>query len=139
MAKGGEGFWVGYHTDIDELTNNAYKNAETYRLSHVRGLKSMYGSEVVGLLIIDLKNSFIAEALEGIDLGNGSQLHLITPDMRDIGYEMTDGDSVPLDEADEESKLVNASFFSVSSKVKKPKDLSLTHSKIPNILYYIQI
>lgn len=112
VAKGGEGFWVGYHTDIDELTNNAYKNAETYRLSHVRGLKSMYGSEVVGLLIIDLKNSFIAEALEGIDLGNGSQLHLITPDMRDIGYEMTDGDSVPLDEADEESKLVNASFFS---------------------------
>lgn len=112
VAKGGEGFWVGYHTDIDELTNNAYKNAETYRLSHVRGLKSMYGSEVVGLLIIDLKNSFIAEALEGIDLGNGSQLHLITPDMRDIGYEMTDGDSVPLDEADEESKLVNASFSS---------------------------
>ena len=116
VEKGGEPFWAGYHTDIDQHTSKYLGSSDTYRLSLIRGLKSMYGSDIIGLMMIDLRSSFIAEALKGINLGDDSQLHLITPDGRELGYIIKDGESVPLEEAGEENKLVNASFFSKISE-----------------------
>jgi methyl-accepting chemotaxis protein len=107
-ALSGKTFWVGKHAEIDEHRKN---KDSTYGLSVVRLLKDVMLSEEKGLLIIDLKADFIEAMLKELNLGERSELHLISPDGRDIAFEIVDGQSKSLDTSNAESSISDEAFY----------------------------
>lgn len=105
----GKAFWVGKHAELDEHRSNT---EFTYGLSVVRLLKDIMLSEEKGLLFIDLKADFIETMLKELNLGNRSELHLISPDGRDIAFGIIDGLSKSLDTADAKNNISDKEFYS---------------------------
>lgn len=106
--KQGASFWKGYHQEIDEqMTSNS---KSSYAISLIRLVKDYYNSDNNGVLVIDVKPEFVSEALNKINLGNGSELHLISPDNRDIAYVMSDGESKVLDTASPQNQIAGMEF-----------------------------
>ena len=81
--------WVGLHNDLDKLStsvSNSTGSGGRYSVSLLRSLKSTMSASTVAYLVIDIKIKFMNEFLTGItkNLPNGSELHLITSDNRDL-------------------------------------------------------
>ncbi|MGI6778637.1 MAG: methyl-accepting chemotaxis protein [Acetivibrionales bacterium] len=78
----GKAVWMGNHPELDQNSNN---KSQHYSLSLVRVLRRMSSNmDTYGLLIIDVKLNTIEDILKEINMGNGSEVHLISPDGRDI-------------------------------------------------------
>lgn len=105
----GKVFWVGWHEELDQLHTN--KNIH-YGLSAVRQLKHKYVSDEKGLLVIDIKSELIESVLKEIDLGNNSELHLVSPDNRDIAYRMTGEKSELIDTNNADNLITGMKFYS---------------------------
>lgn len=105
----GRAFWVGRHEEIDQQLSNKNIN---YGLSLVRQINDTYVAEEKGLLIVDIKAELIESILQEIDLGNNSELHLISPDKRDIAVEMADGESKIIEADDTSNLITDMSFYS---------------------------
>ena len=87
-------FW-GYHTELDSL-GRTY----SYAMSLNGVVKRIIGSSyfinsAVGVMIIDIDYEYIEDIMSDIDLGERSEVHLISSDGRDIstGYEISTSDS----------------------------------------------
>lgn len=76
--------WVGEHAMLDKLLSNP----SSYDMSLVRPIKGAGSSQARGFIVIDIKDQLITDALKGVNLGSGSELHLISPDNRGIAYGM---------------------------------------------------
>jgi methyl-accepting chemotaxis protein len=113
MAKArelsGKAFWVGIN---DELDKQRSKNTIDYGLSLVRRVSDIMVSEERGLLIIDLKTELIESILNEINLGDRSELHLVSPDNRDIAFEFAEGSSKLLDTNDTNNHITDKEFYS---------------------------
>ncbi|NLE24646.1 MAG: HAMP domain-containing protein [Clostridiaceae bacterium] len=70
------------------------------------------GSSKEALLIIDIKSSLIEETLQKIDLGNNSELHLISPDGRDIAARIENDENQLIDTAESQNRITNQDFYS---------------------------
>ncbi|HEX3029550.1 MAG TPA: cache domain-containing protein [Clostridia bacterium] len=77
---GGGIVWLGSHPELDR---HGVGNKKEYALFAVRMIKNKSG-ETAGLLLIDVKHSYITNLLNNIKLGTGGQVHLVSPDGRDI-------------------------------------------------------
>lgn len=105
-------FWVGMHPEIDENLQSG-DSAKNYGLSLVRMLKSArQGAKERGLLVIDIKSSLIEETLRKINLGSNSELHLISPDGRDIAVRVENGESQLINTTEARNNITNQSFYS---------------------------
>ncbi|HHW47418.1 MAG TPA: hypothetical protein GXX14_02230, partial [Clostridiaceae bacterium] len=83
--------WLSKYDEIEKYITGLNKE---HSISFLRPLKNLITQEVVGIIIINLKSVFIKDDLLGeINLGNGSEIHLITPDNEDITPDR--GDSKP--------------------------------------------
>ncbi|NMA95137.1 MAG: methyl-accepting chemotaxis protein [Clostridiales bacterium] len=103
----GQPMWVGQHSELDELKN---ENINYYSMSFIRALKNLNTGKAVGLIIIDIQLDPISDLIADIDLGDGSEVHLLSPDKRDIStvhFSDEDGKAIPLDEI----KKATANFF----------------------------
>ncbi|NLU52864.1 MAG: methyl-accepting chemotaxis protein [Clostridiaceae bacterium] len=105
----GNVLWIGRHEAVDKHFSGKPK----YSISLVRAImnRSVSKTEAQGLLIIDLKESLITDAFSGVNLGNSSELHLISPDGRDIAYIVNEGVMEALDTTSEENQIVGLDFF----------------------------
>ena len=101
--------WIGWHDEIDQ---QFYSGKANYGLSLVRPITDIYTGTDRGLLIIDFKEDLIDSVLQEINLGDHSELHLISPDRRDIGFEVTEGTSTRISVSDSGSYLDEMDFFS---------------------------
>ena len=88
MSANGKNTWVGSHPEIDATTS-----ATNYIFSSVRLYKNITTGRNVGLLIIDINIKTIEEILKGVKLGTSGELHLVTPDGKDISFSGEDGTS----------------------------------------------
>ena len=107
----GQAFWVGMHKDLDaKRVSDLYK----YNMSCVRLIREYSSSEVksTGLLVIDMKPEMVSGILQKVNLGDKSELHLISPDGRDVGFQINNDESVELDAADESNYIMNQEFYS---------------------------
>lgn len=111
LEKPDASFWVGNHTEFDELL----ENQESYDLALVRLIKDPITSEAKGLLIIDIKPSLIEDALVDINLGTGSEIHLISADSKDIAYTAI-GSNKLLDTEQAANKVIGGSAFIEANK-----------------------
>lgn len=119
IDKKGSTFWVGNHTELDgQLTSKA-----PYGLSCVRMVKDTGVGEIRGLLVIDIKMDLITEALGGINLGNDSELHLISPDGLDMAAVVNNNVSGPLDTSDANNQILGQDLYANINKNIENKQL----------------
>ncbi|NTV90036.1 MAG: methyl-accepting chemotaxis protein [Clostridiales bacterium] len=85
-AKAGSAVWVKTHTELDKLGTNP---ALDYCASVMRIIKDKNTQAVRGYLIVDLKESYMKTFMNKITntLGDGSELHIISPDNQDFFVE----------------------------------------------------
>jgi methyl-accepting chemotaxis protein len=76
--------WMGSHPDLDKYISTSAKNKITFSLSAARAIKCA-NNTASGYIIIDIKPEVINDFLKSINLGKGSEVHLITPD----GFDLT--------------------------------------------------
>ena len=87
IEANGNVVWLGKHEDLDKLTGIDAKN---YSLSLVRIIKNLQANTTVGVMVIDIKADVILSMLNGINLGIGSEIHLISPDSKDMTNTLKD-------------------------------------------------
>ncbi len=73
--------WIGSHPELDEALATKEKD---YSFSAVRVLKNETTGEVAGLLVVDVDKSTVENLLGNINLGKGSEAHLLAPDGNEI-------------------------------------------------------
>lgn len=87
VAANGSISWLGRHDELDKITK--IDNTK-YSLSAVRAIRGVNSASIIGLLIIDLKNDAIQNVLDDIKLGNKYEIHLVTPDNKDMTNQLQD-------------------------------------------------
>jgi len=111
--------WVSRHEEIDKHVGNQKID---YSASLLRPLKRMATQETIGVIAVDLKTSYIKEELLGqIHLGNGTEIHLISPDIYDITPVKANSESGEtksiLEEPFFETEIMNTSLLEGSKEV----------------------
>lgn len=103
-------FWVGNHHEIDAIRQADQKH--NYAMSLVSLLSNLYDdSGSKGLVVIDVRNQAIEDVLSSINLGDRSEIHLISPDGRDIAYHIQDNKSSILDTSDANNTVIDKDFY----------------------------
>lgn len=100
-------FWVGSHEELDKLSSG---KGISYGLSLIRQLNHVKIGDERGLLVIDIKSELIETMLKETDLGNSSELHLITPDNSDIAVGKEKGQSKLIEKT--AGHITDMSFYS---------------------------
>jgi len=77
----GQLVWFGRHPELDEKLK---VNPSTYAISAGRLLKKISSQQDIGILIIDVKSEEIENILKDVKLGQNGEIHIISPDERDI-------------------------------------------------------
>lgn len=88
--------WVGWHSELDELSSSGSTPLNTgskYFSSILRPVKNSDTGEIVAYIVIDLDKKYINEFMSGIckNLGEGSELHLVSSDKRDFSSQAAAG------------------------------------------------
>ncbi len=107
IEKKGDSVWLGYHPEIDEIRRPQID----YAVSNARIVKDVSTNETKGIMIIDIKPEAVAEVMNDIDFGDGSELHLISPDGRDIAYGRLNNECMLLDTADESNQIIGKNIY----------------------------
>ncbi|MCG8500665.1 MAG: methyl-accepting chemotaxis protein [Firmicutes bacterium] len=98
VEKGGI-TWIGQHPELDALIGET--GVEDYALSAIGIVKSYSSSEQAGIIVLDIKREFVEDIIKDIHLGEGGELHLISPD----GY------AVSSIESDDVKQIVEQDFY----------------------------
>lgn len=70
--------WFGNHIEVDNFINTRARLSFT--LSSARILNSATTGEVLGIVVTDVKPQAIEMYIKNVSLGQGSEIHLISPD-----------------------------------------------------------
>lgn len=89
----GRPVWYGRHPEI----GGSALGDEDYAMSLMRVVKSTATGEIMGVLLIDVDRGTIENTVNGIALGNHSEVHLISPDGYDISNKVITGDESPVE------------------------------------------
>ena len=80
-------------------------------MSSIRLLKDFLTGESKGLLVIDLKPAMIQNALGDVNLGENSELHLISPDGQDMAFKTNNSEIENLDTSIKENQIIGHEIF----------------------------
>ena len=136
MAKlNGRTVWMGSHKEIDEKIGITGKNNSVTALKEI---KSTTTGDLIGILIIDLDMGLIQEFLDGMSLGEGGEVHLVSPDKMDFANNGTDIENNSIANQEFYSNIVSNQEGNGSSEVNYKGELYLmTYSMIGNSGYSI--
>ncbi len=136
MAKlNGRTVWLGSHKEIDEKMGITGKD---YSVTALKEIKSTTTGDLIGILVIDLDMNLIQEFLDGMNLGKGGEVHLVSSDKMDFANNGigTENDSI----ANQKfySDIIESQEGNGSSEVKyKGEHYLMTYSMIGNSGYTI--
>ncbi|SHI67045.1 methyl-accepting chemotaxis protein [Thermoclostridium caenicola] len=99
--------WVGEHLQLDALLSNP----SSYAMSLIRPIKGAGLSQTRGYIIIDVNDRLAADAFHGVNPGSGSELHLVSPDNRDIVYEMDEESGTLVMSTEAREPITGMDFF----------------------------
>lgn len=102
-----QGAWVDEHKEID--SSMASSIGDNYAFSYVREFKNKNTGKSLGVIVIDISSKAIEELLSGIQLGQSSEIHLITPNNDDLTPKQAD--QVNGKDNEEHINLVDCAFF----------------------------
>lgn len=131
----GKTVWLGSHKEIDDKLGITEKK---YSVTALKEIKSTTTGDLIGILIIDLKMDLVQEFLDGMNLGNGGEVHLVSPDKADFANNGTDNTSVQIANQKFYNDIISNKNENGSSEVDYKGELYLmTYSKIGNSGYTI--
>lgn len=120
VVENKEVLWMGSHSALDN--RNTQKELK-YSTSIVRSISNFSTGDITGILFIDLKQQTLMDILKQMDFGPGSEIHLISPDGRDISPSLSIEDNTKANL----SIFYNQEFF---TKI-KDSDANLGYDFIP--------
>lgn len=130
----GRGFWVGRHGELDQQRSNKNTN---YGLSLVRLVNSTALNEEMGLLVIDLRLELVESIIKEINLGDSSEIHLVSLDKRDIAFEIVEGESKRIDTNNSGNQITEMDFYSKMNDIEgtfldkyKGQEYMMTYTKV---------
>lgn len=124
----GRTVWLGSHKEIDDKMGIIEKKTSVTALKEI---KSTATGELIGILIIDLKMDLMQEFLDGMNLGKGGEVHLVSPDKADFANNGTDNKSVFIANQEFYNDIISNQNENGSSEVNYKGELYLmTYSKI---------
>ncbi len=106
------GSWIDEHKEIDDTALD-----KNYAFSYISQYYNVKLKKSIGVLIIDIKKKEIQDLLEGIQLGESGEIHLITPGGVDLTPARLNGDSLE----GEQSSLAEQDFF---TQIKEDTEIS---------------
>ena len=131
----GRTVWLGSHKEIDDKLKITGKS---YSVTALKEIKSTATGDLIGILIIDLKMDLIQEFLDGMKLGNGGEVHLVSPDKTDFANNGTDNNSVLISDQNFYNDIISNQNENGSSEVNyKGEYYLMTYSNIGNSGYTI--
>ena len=120
--------WLGSHREIDDKIGIIEKN---YSVTALKKIISTSTGDVIGILIIDLKMNLIQEFLDGMNLGKGGEVHLVSRDKADFANNGTDNKTVFITNQKFYNDIISNKNENGSSEVNYKGTLYLmTYSKI---------
>ena len=127
--------WLGSHKENDDKLGIAGNNNLVTALKEI---KSTTTGDLIGILIIDLKMDLMQEFLDGMNLGRGGEVHLVSPDKADFANNGTDNKSGFVANQKFYNDLISNQKENGSSEVNyKGKPYLMTYSRIGNSGYTI--
>lgn len=87
IESSGRVLWLGRHPELD---NTSTRKDLMYSISAARLIRSLSTQNILGVLFIDIKLESILEPLKQISLGKNGEVHLVSPDGRDISPVFTE-------------------------------------------------
>ncbi len=124
----GKTVWMGSHKEIDEKMGIIEKD---YSVTALKEIRSTATGQLIGILIIDLKMDLIQEFLDGMNLGKGGEVHLVSPDKADFANSGTDNKSALIADQKFYNDIISNQNGNGSSEVDYKGELYLmTYSKI---------
>ncbi len=131
----GRTVWLGSHKEIDDKLGIIAKNNSVTALKEI---KSTTTGDLIGILIIDLKMDLIQEFLDGMNLGKGGEVHLVSSDKTDFANNGIDNKSVLIANEKFYKDIISSQNENGSSEVDYKGELYLmTYSRIGNSGYTI--
>jgi methyl-accepting chemotaxis protein len=131
----GKTVWLGSHKEIDDKMGIIVKNNSVTALKEI---KSTTTGDLIGILIIDLKMDLIQEFLDGMNLGKGGEVHLVSPDKADFANNGTDNKSGLIANQKFYNDIISSKNENGSSEVNYKGELYLmTYSRIGDSGYTI--
>jgi methyl-accepting chemotaxis protein len=132
---GGLNFFVGSHADLDKQR----KGDSNYGISLVRLLNDNLGGEK-GVIVIDMRPSILKEILKDIDLGDNSEIHLVSPDSRDFAYTYKDGKSEVLDTSVTNNQIAGHQLFEkITSSKEEAASFYCDYKGQPYMIVYAKV
>lgn len=121
VEANGKPIWVGWHKELDELNNNETE----YSMSCIRLFKNMNTGKPIGLIVVDIKTEPIEELMSGIQLGESGEIHLLSPDSRDIAsIHFMDGEEGPMSQEAIEENTANFVEQDFIEKIRESEEYS---------------
>lgn len=99
-------FWRG---SVYELENQV--EGLDYAMALVRLVKDPSTKEAKGLLVFTVKRNLVSDSMNNVTLGENSELHLISPDRKDIALRVVDNASQIIDTSEAVAQVINTSFY----------------------------
>jgi methyl-accepting chemotaxis protein len=131
----GRTVWLGSHKEIDDKLGIIEKSKSVTALKEI---KSTTTGDLIGILIIDLKMDLIQEFLDGMNLGKGGEIHLVSSDKTDFANNGTDNKGVSIANEKFYKDIISNQNENGSSEVNYKGELYLmTYSRIGNSGYTI--
>lgn len=131
----GRTVWLGSHKELDDKLGITGKSNS---VTAIKEIISTTTGDLIGILIIDLKMSMVQELLDGMNLGSGGEVHLISPDKTDFASDGADNASDLVADQVFYSDIASNQDVNGSSEVNyKGKSCLMTYSKIGNSGYII--
>lgn len=81
VKNGGQATWLGMHGELDSVLGLGADNK--FSSSRVGTLKNI-SSKTIGVLVVNMEYSFFEDYLKSLNWGNGGEVHIISPDGRDV-------------------------------------------------------
>lgn len=141
LKADGKVTWVGKHEELDQILKEQGK--KSYSFSTVGVMKHINTSRKMGMVLIDVKLESIVNAVRSDDSENGSmmEMHLISPDGRDIASvdTMTDESSgQALIEQEAFQKIWNGEQQEGSEDIRfRDKDYLMIYEKLEDTGYVL--
>lgn len=82
----GKAVWLGCHEELEIASNIDLE--KSLKISCSRVLKNPMTNKIFGIVVIDIKPEFAKTLLDSINLGEGSEFHIISPDGYDFSNDV---------------------------------------------------
>ena len=131
-ASGADGriLWFGRHEELDGLFNT---KQDQYAFSAVRIVKPSSINPVTYLFVADIKMDELKKTLGDIKLGENAEIHLISPDLRDISNTPDGGSASVISGESFYADIVNSEATDGSANiVYNGMDYLMCYSKVGN-------